>query len=202
MTIKYCNICKLAIPFNQKLGKRNESRKYCSKKCYGEAISSALDLKSPYRGISHPTKKHRVIPYHRKLMQDKIGRELTRNEVVHHINENKRDNRLENLQIMDRGEHTVLHCKIYPDTSICKICFKEFKTSPKQKHVKTCSRPCKLRLQFELKVANRKFNEPEISNIRKMYSAGNSARVVGEKFGASAMAIYYVVHKLNAYKET
>lgn len=42
-------------------------------------------------------------------MEQKIGRKLERNEIVHHINGNTRDNRIENLQLMTLSEHTKLH---------------------------------------------------------------------------------------------
>lgn len=45
---------------------------------------------------------------HRYLMEKHIGRPLTANEDVHHINGDKQDNRLENLQIIDHVEHTIL----------------------------------------------------------------------------------------------
>ena len=37
------------------------------------------------------------------------GRYLKENEVVHHINENKLDNRPENLEVMTASEHIKLH---------------------------------------------------------------------------------------------
>jgi hypothetical protein len=48
-------------------------------------------------------------PVHILLMEEILGQPLKENEVVHHINGDKRDNRPENLQILDRGEHTALH---------------------------------------------------------------------------------------------
>jgi hypothetical protein len=45
------------------------------------------------------------ISYYRYLMEDKIGRKLGIDEVVHHINLNHADNRIENLRIMSRSEH-------------------------------------------------------------------------------------------------
>ncbi|MGN0449533.1 MAG: HNH endonuclease signature motif containing protein [Ruminococcus sp.] len=51
------------------------------------------------------------IKEHIKVMEDYIGRKLTEDEVVHHINENRLDNRIENLQLMTRGEHSSYHRK-------------------------------------------------------------------------------------------
>lgn len=46
---------------------------------------------------------------HRLVMESYIGRYLEKDEAVHHINRNKKDNRLENLQLMTRSEHAKLH---------------------------------------------------------------------------------------------
>ena len=51
----------------------------------------------------------KTLKEHRALMEALLGRKLKRNEVVHHINGNKIDNRLENLQLMSAEEHIKLH---------------------------------------------------------------------------------------------
>lgn len=62
---------------------------------------------------AHPNsdKTNGYIFEHRIVMESYLGRYLEENEIVHHINEKKHDNRIENLEIMERGEHTRLHHK-------------------------------------------------------------------------------------------
>ena len=60
-----------------------------------------------------PTHPKRLLnlyyPYHRVVMENHLGRLLTEEEIVHHINEDKRDNRLENLAIVSKAEHNKIH---------------------------------------------------------------------------------------------
>ena len=45
---------------------------------------------------------------HRLVMEKKIGRYLTPEELVHHINGIKDDNRVDNLELMTHNEHCSL----------------------------------------------------------------------------------------------
>ena len=55
----------------------------------------------------------RRVKEHRYVMEQHIGRSLTTDEVVHHVNGVRDDNRIGNLQIMTRSAHSLLPRKEY-----------------------------------------------------------------------------------------
>jgi len=50
---------------------------------------------------------------HRVVAEMMLGRELFPDEVVHHKNGDKTDNRPENIEVMTRGQHASLHMREY-----------------------------------------------------------------------------------------
>lgn len=61
----------------------------------------------------HPFNNHNYVAEHRLVVEKFIGRFLTKEEVVHHINGLKKDNRIENLMIFKTNkEHIKFHTKI------------------------------------------------------------------------------------------
>lgn len=59
---------------------------------------------------------------HRLVMEEYIGRYLTPDEIIHHINGIKNDNRIENLRLMTRAEHMSLHKKLDMSDRVCITC--------------------------------------------------------------------------------
>lgn len=95
--------------------------------------------------------KGRNIDEHRYIMEQHLGRKLKRNEYVHHKNGNKRDNRLENLEVMSPLEHNRHHFGKLPKVKICKVCGKEFEPPVKHRGRNTiCSHECWKKHQEEI----------------------------------------------------
>jgi hypothetical protein len=61
-----------------------------------------------YIRITHPEYGGSILE-HRYVMEKHLGRPLETSEIVHHINEDRADNRIENLMVMTHDEHMTLH---------------------------------------------------------------------------------------------
>ena len=59
---------------------------------------------------NHPNKIFgRYVQEHRLVMEKKIGRLLSKQEIVHHKDENTLNNSIDNLEIVTRAEHNKIH---------------------------------------------------------------------------------------------
>lgn len=67
--------------------------------------------KQIYVPNSPEARENGYAPEHRIIASRKLGRDLRDDEVVHHRDGNKRNNRPRNLQVMTRSEHWRTHRK-------------------------------------------------------------------------------------------
>ena len=103
-------------------------------------------MKSPYRQ-KKINGKHK--DEHRAIMENHVGRELDRFELVHHKDEDRCNNRIENLKIVSPKEHSVIHNQKYPLIWACEICGLIFVPKPHKRGGRqpTCSIKCGRELQ-------------------------------------------------------
>ena len=61
---------------------------------------------------------------HRMVMEQELGRRLRKDEVVHHINGKRNDNRPENLEVLRKHVHDKMDKKHTPKRILCCHCGK------------------------------------------------------------------------------
>lgn len=103
----------------KKMSDETKSKLSESKKCHYNGLNGYGHTKSHNRGYAvcyvpdHPNShSDGYAMLHTVLMEIHIGRYLTDNEVVHHLDGNRNNNDINNLALMTRKEHQSMHMKI------------------------------------------------------------------------------------------
>jgi hypothetical protein len=85
---------------------RITARPFCSSSCYADhRRRGSVDAK----GYVVSSRNGKFTKEHRRVVEAHIGRPLLTHEDVHHVDGDKSNNSIENLQVIDHREHSLQH---------------------------------------------------------------------------------------------
>lgn len=134
MIQKKCDNCGNMFNTYKCYEKRERKHRFCCKQCEAEYKNynntpaywkgGHISKSTGYKYVRYNGKQ---IEEHRLVMMKHLGRDLTTDEKIHHINGNKLDNRIENLIVVTNSEHGKIHGKLREHITNCKRCGKKGK---------------------------------------------------------------------------
>lgn len=110
--------------------KPGRRHKYCSQSCYHHVTVGEVHAHYKGGGVSkgyHRTSvREKRVFTHRLLMEQHLGRKLDTTELIHHINGDGLDNRIENLKVVSPNNHmhehrTLIHTDTHKQCCRCRV---------------------------------------------------------------------------------
>ncbi|MCK4784654.1 MAG: HNH endonuclease [Desulfobacteraceae bacterium] len=105
---KNCEVCAVEfIPPNS-----INAGRYCGRACWGLSRRKKVIMRNGYRYVhAHERTINRqgYFPEHYLVFEAGTGVKVERSEVIHHINEIRTDNRINNLMLLSSSDHTRMH---------------------------------------------------------------------------------------------
>ena len=187
--MKACEHCGAELQRKRREGARDwTSRRFCGRACF---LARPARKRSPYKKLKL---NGRTVSEHRHIAEQALGRALLPGEVVHHRNEERQDNRPENLEVMSHQAHQAHHLGKHPEIKTCEACGKDY--VPERGHrgrQKTCSWDCRSKL-VGIHQPGRKLDKTQRDEIAALVASGGlTKQAIADQYGISRRLVYWVI---------
>ena len=148
---------------------RGYHKRFCGK--------NKISLDQGYEIFIDNTKNGKLTYVHRYVMEQKLGRELRSDELVHHIDGNRRNNDPENLELSTRSEHAKHHYEtLSPEEKIEK--------ADQMREIRKL-----VRHVCGSKHPNAQLNEDQVREIKTKLQNGQTRESIGKEYNVSGSLI-------------
>jgi hypothetical protein len=134
---------------------------------------------------------------HRHVWEQAYG-QIPAGMVIHHRNEDRFDNRLENLELLSHREHSRHHNDKHPRVKTCEVCAVEYEPAPtKRASSKTCSSDCHRKRMSRLRPGVptfAKLTEDDVREIKLRLARGDRPIDIARDFGVSRPNVSCIKH--------